>query len=220
MIKAVVFDFDGLIIDTETPWYDAFREIYGEHGVELPLEVWAQCVGTSHDVFDPYDYLEQCIGKPINRDELRRRISDKHAEMMEGRTIRPGVEHYLRSAKSLGLNIGLASSSTLQWVERFLKQFDLLHYFQCIRTADGVKKVKPDPELYVQALECLGVSAGEAVAFEDSPNGARAAKSAGMRCVIVPNPVTAALAFDQYDLRLESMADMELQQVIERLNRE
>jgi HAD superfamily hydrolase (TIGR01509 family) len=213
-IEAVVFDFDGLIVDTESAWYDALAELFQEHGVYLPLEVWAQCVGTSHDLFDPYDYLEELIGKPIDRVAMKKLAASKHSIIMEKRQIRPGVESYLQAAREQGLKIGLASSSERSWVERFLRHYRLIHYFQCIRTADDVAQVKPDPELYLQATAGLGVSPAGAVAFEDSPNGAKAAKAAGLRCVIVPNPITATLRFGDHDLRLNSMADKELAEVL------
>lgn len=216
-IKAIVFDFDGLIIDTESAWFEVLAEIYQEHGAELPLEMWARCVGTDHEAFNPYDYLEQLLQKPIDRVSIKALSASKHARIMQGRTLRAGVEAYLQSAAGQGLKIGLASSSTRSWVERYLRQYGLLHYFACIRTSDDVAKVKPDPELYLQVLAGLNVPAPAAVAFEDSPNGARAAKAAGMYCVIVPNSITETLTFDDYDMRLSSMADKPLSEVLSAL---
>jgi putative hydrolase of the HAD superfamily len=217
-IKAVVFDFDGLIIDTESAWYEALAEMFKEQGAVLPLEKWTLCVGTDHGVFDPYDYLEESLQKPIDRMALKSAAATKHTEIMKQRTLRPGVESYLQAAMEQGLKIGLASSSTRSWVEGYLQRFGLMHYFSCIRTADDVAKVKPDPELYLQAVAGLGVSPSAAVAFEDSPNGARAAMAAGLSCVIVPNPITGTLSFDKYTMRLNSMADMELAEVLAALS--
>ncbi|NHN29975.1 HAD family hydrolase [Paenibacillus agricola] len=216
-IEAVVFDFDGLIVDTESAWYEALAEIFQEHGAVLPLEMWSRCVGASHDVFNPYDYLEQVLQKPIDLVAIKALTESKHSLIMQERTVRPGVEAYLQSAMEQGLKIGLASSSTRSWVEGYLQRFGLLHYFSCIRTADDVAKVKPDPELYLQAVAGLGVSPSKAVAFEDSPNGARAAMAAGLYCVIVPNSITATFSFDGYHMRMNSMADMELTEVVSAL---
>ncbi|PLT28753.1 HAD family hydrolase [Peribacillus deserti] len=207
MIKAVVFDFDGLIIDTESVWFEVMAELFKEHGHELPLEVWERCVGTGDD--ELYDYLETSVNRPIDRAALHQWGKNKHEVLMEGRTIRPGVAAYLEAARNQGLKIGLASSSTRKWVNGFLKKFDLYPFFDCIRTADDVKNVKPDPELYLEACKCLGVAPQEAIAFEDSPNGTRAAKAAGLLCVIVPNDITKRMAFHAFDLRLESMAERE-----------
>lgn len=217
MIRAIVFDCDGLIVDTETPGYEAFREVYKQYGVDLPLDVYVQCVGSSFDRFDPFNYLEACIQKPIDRERVEQLVRQTFLKFVSRQTLLPGVKSYLQSAKQMGLKIGLASSSNREWVEEYLNRFDITRYFDSIHTADDVKRVKPDPELYIQAIDSLGVSGEEAVAFEDSINGLKAAKGAGMHCVIVPNPVTAHLPFEQYDLKLNSMADMPLNEVIQTL---
>ena len=217
MFRAVVFDFDGLILDTETSEFRSFQDVFEKHGAVLELDVWKDCIGTSPSAFDPYRYLEQCIGRPVDRELARAWRKERFEQLMKEESVRPGVESYLRRATELGLKIGLASSSTRAWVEGYLRQFHLLHYFHCIRTRDDVVRVKPDPELYLRALEELGVAPAHAVAFEDSPNGALAAKRAGMACVIVPNPLTETLIFGEVDLRLSSMAEMSLDEVIARL---
>jgi HAD superfamily hydrolase (TIGR01509 family) len=220
MIKAVVFDFDGLIIDTETPWYEAFRQIYQQYQVDLPLELWVKCVGTGYDQFNPFDYLEACVKQVIDKDEIRRLSAERHARLIEKEELRPGVKEYLEEAKDLGFKIGLASSSTREWVLSYLDRFRLTAYFDRIHTADDVEKVKPDPELYLRTLDCFGLTCHEAVAFEDSPHGAAAAKKAGLYCVIVPNGVTENLVFAEYDLRLKSLSELGLADVIKRLSRE
>lgn len=219
MIQAIIFDFDGLIIDTETPWYEALLAIYQEHGAHLPLNTYLQCVGTSLEQFDPYKHLANCIGRSLDLDAIRRRTSEKHAQIMEQVGLRPGVEAYLDQARSLGLKVGLASSSKREWVVGYLERFRIREHFEVIRTADDVQKVKPDPELYRSALQALGVDRSHALSFEDSLNGLRAAKAAGMHCVIVPNSITQHLAFAGHSYRLESMAALPLQTVIEQLLR-
>ncbi|MFX3631550.1 MAG: HAD family hydrolase [Candidatus Pristimantibacillus sp.] len=214
MIKGIVFDFDGLIIDTESAWYEALKEIYEEHEAYLPLETWVKCVGTSHDAFDPYLHLQEILERPVDMEELKQIVAQKHDWIMQARDLRPGVESYLQAAQQLGLKIGIASSSHRAWVERFTHQFNIYDYFSCMRTADYVEKVKPDPELYVQALEALDLQPEEAIAFEDSPNGAKAAHAAGLHVVIVPNTVTGELTFGPHVLRLNSMADQTLEEVI------
>lgn len=214
-IQAVIFDFDGLIVDTETHEYRVLEAIFQEHQAELPLEVWGQCVGTHASAFDAYAYLEECIGRPVDRELIKQQRIESFNRRIQNEQALPGVEAYLQAAKRLGLKIGLASSSRREWVMRFLTQLDLTDYFACIRTAEDVERVKPDPALYLRALECLDVRPEQSIAFEDSPNGALAAKRAGMKCVIVPNYVTSALTFGEHDLRLVSMAEMELERVIE-----
>jgi HAD superfamily hydrolase (TIGR01509 family) len=121
---------------------------------------------------------------------------------------------YLEAAKEMGLKIGLASSSTRSWVTGHLERIGLLHYFETVKTSDDVEQVKPNPALYLEAAKALGVKPEEAVAFEDSLNGAKAAKAAGMYCVVIPNPVTKHMNFEETDLVLESLAEKELHQLL------
>jgi HAD superfamily hydrolase (TIGR01509 family) len=217
LIEAVVFDFDGLIFDSETHEYETVLELFAEHGAELPLEVWGQCVGREPGFFDPYAYLAERTGRPVDRESLEsRRRTAFHARVERAGAI-PGVDEALRAAQSLKLRIGLASSSSRDWVEPQLKRLGLWHYFECVRTREDVERAKPDPELYRSVLRCLGVDPRNAVAFEDSPNGALAAMRAGMYCVIVPNPITAALAFGDHHVRLESLMQAELADLLARV---
>jgi putative hydrolase of the HAD superfamily len=214
MIKAIIFDFDGLILDTETPWFYAYRALFEERGAILPLVEWAKCIGTHDGEFNPMDYLEQQMGKKVDRIQFKDEARLKYTQLVQTMQIRPGVVSYLEAAQKLGLRIGLASSSDRYWVESYLNKYGLFRYFEVIRTMDDVVKVKPDPELYLQALEQLGVGANEAIVFEDSLNGLRAAKAAGIYCVIVPNEVTSELDFVDHDLRLKSMEDMSLEDIM------
>jgi HAD superfamily hydrolase (TIGR01509 family) len=217
VIEAVVFDFDGLIFDSETHEYETVRDLLAEHGVELPLEVWGTCVGREAGFFDPYAYLEECSGRRVDRQALAELRTRRFWERIQGEGPIPGVEEALRAARALGLRVGLASSSERAWVEGQLRRLGLLHYFDCVRTADDVERAKPEPDLYLSVLRCLGVSPRRAVAFEDSPNGALAARRAGLYCVVVPNRVTAALEFGEHDLRLESLLQAELADLLARV---
>jgi HAD superfamily hydrolase (TIGR01509 family) len=126
----------------------------------------------------------------------------------------PGVEQLLRDAYDLGLKIGLASSSSCDWVQMHLSRLDLIKFFDCIYGKDDVRITKPDPELYESVLQALGARPDEAIVFEDSPNGILAAKRAGIFCVAVPNHLTQQLQLDQADLRLDSLADLSLQEIL------
>ncbi|PSL41656.1 HAD superfamily hydrolase (TIGR01509 family)/HAD superfamily hydrolase (TIGR01549 family) [Planomicrobium soli] len=217
MIKGIIFDFDGLIFDTETHQFTVYQEIFAEHGTELPIARWQQEIGT-HSGFSALDYLEELLERKVEQDVLREQFSKKyHAKMAEEKA-RAGVEDYLKAAKEQGLKIGLASSSNFQWVTSNLKKLGLYEYFECIKTSDDVENVKPDPALYLLAAECLGLSTEECLVFEDSANGALAAKRAGMNCVIVPNPVTHTMDFCHVEHRLDSMADMTLNEVLNYVN--
>ncbi|MFF2889791.1 HAD family hydrolase [Paenibacillus sp. NPDC057967] len=216
MIKAMIFDFDGTILDTETPWFYAFRDAYKEHGVELTIDQYSECVGTNNHTFNPYEYLMTELGLQIDKEQFRLKIHDDHTTLLAKEVVREGILDYLELAKDAGLRIGLASSSGREWIDRHLDALGISHYFEVICTADDVSQVKPDPELYVKAMEKLGVAPEEAIAIEDSPNGARAAVAAGMSCVIVPNPLTQMLTFDQEAryIYAESLAKLDFRSLV------
>ncbi|MGP7818098.1 HAD family hydrolase [Niallia sp. 01092] len=217
MIKAIIFDFDGTIIDTETAWYIAFRDAYKEHGVDLTLEKYSECLGTSLHSFNPYTYLSTHHNIPIDLDEFRKTIQNAHTEMMEKESIRPGVLDYLKAAKDAGLKIGLATSSEKAWIDKFVDLLGIREYFDCYCTADSVKNVKPDPELYLQALERLGVDASEAIAIEDSPNGSRAAVAAGIHTIVIKNTITEQLPFGTGHHTIDSLENHKLNDLVENL---
>ncbi len=219
MIKGLVFDFDGLVIDTESVWYDSLCHVYEKYDAKLPLDIYTQVIGTSLDAFDPYQYLLEITDQDLNIEDIKRQSSEQHAHLMQDRTLRPGVLSYLETASTMGLKLGIASSSHLDWVTRFLDEHRIAHYFSCVCTADFVEKVKPDPALYLLALEALELAPHEAIAFEDSPNGAKAAHTAGLHTVIVPNPMTKHLTFGPHLLRLASMEEMCLEKVIDHVAR-
>ncbi len=209
MTRLLVFDFDGLILDTEAPAFEAWCEIYAEHGCTLDPGLWAANIGTD-DTFDPCRHLETLLERPIDAAAVRARRAARVAELIARQEALPGVRDYVDTARRLGLGLAVASSSDRAWVCGHLERLGLLAHFDVVRTSDDVARVKPDPALYRAALDAAGVAATEAVAFEDSPNGIRAAKAAGLPCVAVPNGVTAALDFTAADLHLPSLAALPL----------
>jgi HAD superfamily hydrolase (TIGR01509 family) len=215
-VQLIVFDFDGLILDTEVPVYDAWQELYVEHGHALPLEKWAECIGTA-DTFDPCADLAELVGRALDAAALRRRHRARMDVLITAQQVLPGVVERLDEARAMGLTLGVASSSSRAWVEGHLERLGLLDRFHTIRCADAVPRVKPDPALYRAVLEATGVRAADALALEDSPNGVLAAKRAGLACVAVPNALTAGLDLGGADLRLSSLAEVPLATLLTRL---
>ncbi len=213
-IQALIFDFDGLILDTEGPEFRTWQEIYRAHGAELSLSTYAVAIGTLN-AFDPYAELERQLGRPIDREAVREERRRRTGELIEREPIRPGVETYLLDARQLGMKLGVASSSPRHWVAGHLDRLGLTPRFDCVKSADDVRRVKPEPELYLAALDALGVLPERAVALEDSPNGILAAKRAGLRCVAVPNELTRQLPLERADLRLDSLAEMSLTRLLD-----
>lgn len=209
MLRALIFDFDGLILDTETPEFTAWQEIFRLHGAELKLEEWLPCIGTG-SVFDPHAHMEQLIGRTLNREEIAtaRRVAS-HAMILK-RDPLPGVLSTLEKARRMGLRIGLASSSSSDWVEPHLDRLGIAAYFDTCQTRDLVTHVKPDPALYRRALKVLEVTPGEAIALEDSLNGLRSARAAGIFTVVIPNAMTRHMQLGEADLLLDSLEQLDL----------
>jgi putative hydrolase of the HAD superfamily len=217
-IRGLLFDFDGLLIDTETPSRLAYEELYREHGHELPLDKWATLVGTIGAPFDPDDHLEQLVGRPLDREQMSQRLRAREHELCDLEDLRPGIDDYLAEAERRGLATAIVSSSTSEWITRHLARLDRLNGWDVIMAADGDReRAKPRPTLYLDALAALGLAPDEAIAFEDSLNGVRAAKGAGLFCVAVPNPITATFALDEADLVIESFEDLPLAELLEQL---
>jgi HAD superfamily hydrolase (TIGR01509 family) len=215
MIRALIFDFDGLILDTELPLFHSWQEIFREHGCDLSVEDWATLLDGSFELGDPFSRLEACVGRPVDRPSLHlRRIGREH-ELLLVQGPLPGVAETLAKARELQLKLAVASNSERAWVTGHLARLGLLARFDAIVCADDGVRAKPDPALFLAALDALGVQAAEAIAFEDSPAGISAARGAGIYCVAVPNPVTKSLPLSLTDLVLHSLADVPLQRLLD-----
>ena len=219
-VRAFLFDFDGLILDTELPSRAGWEHVYREHGHELPAELWATVVGTTHAPFDPMAHLEELVGEPLEREAVNERRRAHEIALIEAEELRPGIAEYLAAARQHGLRRAIVSSSSRHWVDMHLERLEEAVGWDAICTADGdPARAKPAPTLYLEALEQLDVTAGEAVAFEDSPNGVLAAKAAGVFCVAVPNEVTRDLGLAEAgaDIVLDSLADLPPETLFRRL---
>lgn len=214
-LRGLLFDFDGLIVDTETPSMASWQALYREHGHELPVDEWVTLVGTIGAPFDPMAHLVALAG-PLDEEAAHAWRLDHELELSDVEQLRPGVLAYLEGARRLGLDTAIVSSSSQNWVHRHLRRLERVEHFDLIVTADGdPDRAKPSPTLYLEALDRLGLPAGDAVAFEDSPNGIAAAKAAGIFTVAVPNGVTAALGLDAADILVSSLEALPLDDLIE-----
>jgi len=207
-IRGVIFDFDGLILDTEVPEFRVWKEIFAQHGVELSIDAWADYIGRAPETVDPFSRLESALGRPVDREKIRQEVLARDTELIEAEPIRPGVVAAIAEAHRLGLALAIASSSSRDWVLGHLDRLGLGSSFHVIRCSDDVARTKPEPDLYLAALAALGLSAEEAIALEDSPHGVAAAKRAGLYCVAVPNDLTRHLPLDGADRVVSSLAEV------------
>jgi HAD superfamily hydrolase (TIGR01509 family) len=214
LIRALILDFDGLILETEGPSYQTWEEVYRSFGLSLPFTTWSTIIGTTQGEFDPQRELQKQVPGDVDWEAVEVRRQAAENALLEAQAALPGVVDYLSEAQRLGIKLGVASSSSSAWVTRHLSRLGLLSCFDYVCTADDVERVKPDPELYLTVLERLGVRPDEAIAFEDSPLGIQAAKHAGLVCVAVPNPLTRQLSLHQADYRMESLSELPLEQLL------
>jgi len=216
VVKALVFDFDGLILDTEGPIYEAYREIYQAHGHDFPPREWQHVIGRAEH-FDPLDELERRLGRSLDRERLGAERRVRVRELVEAQPLLPGIVEWRGEARGLGMKLGIASNSSREWVLGHLARLGIGDGWDCVRCAEEVANPKPRPDLYLAVVDCLGVRPEDAIAVEDSPHGVEAAKAAGLYCVAVPNPMTADLDFSGADLRLYSLQELPLDNLLQRL---
>jgi HAD superfamily hydrolase (TIGR01509 family) len=202
-IKGFIFDFDGLILDTETPVFQAWQEIYRNFNQELNIHDYAKCLGSSELRFNPLTHLEELVGQPIDRPFWRSFQQQREMEFLANQPLLPGILNFLNLANNI-FRMGIASSSDRAWVISHLQRFNLTHFFYPIVSADEVANVKPAPDLFIAALEGINLTPQEVIVFEDSPNGIRAAQSAGIFCVAVPNNISSQLDVSFADYHLSS----------------
>lgn len=213
VVRALVFDFDGLIADTEAPEFEAWRETWAEFGHDLTPEDWCRCIGTVGG-FDPLAELARRVGDGFDGEAVQARRRARHRPLVAALEPLPGVVDHLADAKARGLATAVASSSDLAWVSPLLDRFGLVDQFAHLSVFDGTCPAKPAPDLYLRACAALRVEPAEAIAYEDSPNGVAAAKAAGLRCVAVPHDLTRHLDLSKADLVVGSLAEVSLSDIL------
>jgi HAD superfamily hydrolase (TIGR01509 family) len=215
---ALVLDFDGLILDTESPIFEEWRATFRARGHELALDDWQHALGT-HGGYDPCAHLAALTGEALDQPALEQEVRARYLARCEGLALLPGVRERVEEGRALGLRTAVASSSSSAWVEGWLERHGIRHLFDTVCSRNHVERVKPAPDLFLLAARRLDVAPARCVVFEDSPNGIRAALAAGMRCVAVPNPVTRPLPMEGADLVLPSLAERPLRAILDALDR-
>ena len=215
-IRAFLFDFDGLILDTETASRAGWRWLYEQHGHQLPDDLWITVVGT-HSSWDIMGHLEGLVGGPLDRETWNERRYAHELTLLEAEELRPGILDYLEYAREHGLKRAIVSSASRRWIDMHLERLEQAVGWDAILTADrDASRAKPNPTMYLEALGVLGVANDEAVVFEDSPNGVAAGKAAGLFVVGVPNEVTREVGLRDADLVVESLADLPPAELVKR----
>lgn len=217
MAACLILDFDGTVVDTEEPLYRSWAELWAEHGHALTLSEWQNIIGTD-GVFDPWAELERRVDRPLDPGlQDRRRARRDALQALEN--LRPGVTEWLDASEDLGVPVGIASSSSADWVEAHLESLGLRHRFACLVCRDDGIPPKPDPTSYRLACERLDAEPSRSVAVEDSPHGVAAAMTAGLFTVAVPHGLTADLDVSSAHIVVDSLEELTLRDALDHARR-
>lgn len=209
-LQLVIFDFDGLIIDTESAILGAWMDAYALCRRPFPAAIFQEMIGRADHPFDPWHDLSTYGESPVPPEDLKERFERTHRALIERSPVLPGVVERIFEARTRGIRTAVASSSSHSWVDRHLRERELFHHFDLVRCRDDVERAKPWPDLYLSVLETLQVPAGQAVAFEDSHNGLTAARAAGIACLVVPNDTTRTQDFSAATRVIRSLEAIDL----------
>lgn len=193
--SAVLFDFDGILVDTEWAIYEAWYRTFRAHGHPLPLEVYTQCIGSDFDTWSPKAHLEELTGRSFDWHQLDEARQIEIRRDLEQAGPMPGVVPLLERLHHEGIPSAVVSSSSHAWVDGWLEKLGLASYFKAVVCRGDAPRIKPAPDLWLEALRQLDLPANRCLAIEDSLNGVKSAKAAGLRVWAVPNRTTACLDF-------------------------
>ena len=212
-LQSLIFDFDGLIVDTEKPGFDSWNELYSEFGQKLTLDDWRHATGYVSG-FDPALHLEGLLGRQLDWGNLAPKREARNWELTLKQTVLPGIRELMNAAVNAGMRIGVASNSGFGWVNDGLERLGLRGFVGAIVTRDMVLNPKPAPDVYLKTAETLQVSPDRSVALEDSEPGCRAAKAAGMRAVAIPNQFSERQDLSMADLVVPSAKGLSLERLV------
>lgn len=205
-MDAVLFDFDGVLVDTEWAIYSAWRRCFGAHGHPLPLDTYTRCIGSDFATWSPKIHLEELTGLAFDWHDLdQRRQEEILADLAHERPMHGAVE-WLTALQDAGIPTAVVSSSSHAWVDGWLEKLQLASFFTTTVCRGDAPRIKPAPDLYLEAARRLALPAARCLVIEDSLNGMLAAEAAGMPVWIVPNRVTAGLDFSTAQKVFRSLA--------------
>lgn len=207
-VRAVIFDLDGLIVDTETPEYLAWQAVHAQHGWPFSIESWRLNIGRNDSPFDPLERFRE-PNSPM-APEAARAMWRSHHDRLQREFLKPlpGVVALLDGIRAHRLRTAVASTSRVAYVRERLAELGLTPEFDAVAGGDEVPRAKPAPDVYRLAAQRIGVAERSCVALEDSESGVRAAKAAGMWCVAVPSELTRGMDFSPADLVVGSLLDV------------
>lgn len=202
--KAILFDFDGTLVDTEWAIYSAWLRTYQKFDQDLPIEIYVQCIGSDFDTWSPKTHLEELTRKNFDWEQMdkERQVEIETELSNQGPII--GARELLEQLKGQ-TRLAVVSSSSHRWVDGWLERLELGSFFETTICRGDAPRIKPAPDLYLQGSHVLGLEPADCVVIEDSINGVRSAKAAGMAAYAIPNRITSVSDFREADAVYETM---------------
>lgn len=198
-LRAILFDFDGILVDTEWAIYQAWLSTFQENGQDLPLELYTNCIGSDFETWSPKTYLEELTGKSFDWARMDLERQERICSELEEEGPMSGVMPLLEELKESDLTLAVVSSSSHSWVDGWLEKLQMRSFFKEVICRGDAARIKPAPDLYLAAAKALGEEAADCLVIEDSLNGLLAGRAAGMKVWAVPNRVTTNLDFSDAD---------------------
>ncbi len=205
--SAVLFDFDGVLVDTEWAIYQSWRRVFGDHGHDLPLEIYTRCIGSDFTTWSAKSHLEELTGLAFDWHDLDARRQEEIMKDLTGERPMPGAVSLLETLAACGIPAAVVSSSSHRWVDGWLEKLALASRFRTVVCRGDAPRIKPAPDLFLEAAKRLDLPPDACLVIEDSLNGLQAAKAAGMVVWAVPNRVTGCLDFSPADRVFRSLAE-------------
>jgi HAD superfamily hydrolase (TIGR01509 family) len=210
-LHAFVFDFDGTLIDTETPLFEAARQVFRDHEVDLELEWWAPHVGTTVEP-DIIGELERRLNRGVDRSAASARVRELNRAGVANARTRPGAIELITEAVAHGIGLAVASNAPRSWIEQHLDRVGLLQHFSVVVSIDDVRYGKPHPEPFATAARLLGADPGKSLGFEDSTVGVASAVAAGLYTVAIPGALTGEVhRYDEAHRVVPSLNDVSVE---------
>jgi len=211
--RVVIFDFDGLILDTETVELNLWRKIFSEHDILFDLESYLKTIGSiTSKTYEPSKILAEVVKNGETPSDIYRKVEKQIIDQLDGEKPLPGVLKTIQTAKSMGIKTAVGSSSTLDWVKPHLVRLGIWNQFDTVVTFEDVNECKPSPKIFLKVLERLDVQPHNAIVLEDSENGVLAARRAGIPVIVIPNEVTKNQVFTGAVLKLSTLEDLDLKE--------
>ncbi len=211
--RVVIFDFDGLILDTETVELNLWRKIFSEHDILFDLESYLKTIGSiTSKTYEPSKILAEVVKNGETPSDIYRKVEKQIIDQLDGEKPLPGVLKTIQTAKSMGIKTAVGSSSTLDWVKPHLVRLGIWNQFDTVVTFEDVNECKPSPKIFLKVLERLDVQPHNAIVLEDSENGVLAARRAGIPVIVIPNEVTKNQVFTGAILKLSTLEDLDLKE--------